>query len=736
MLETDMPVLVVCLEALVAAAALASAPAAPQAAFYVDPTFTGTGDGSERAPWRTLVEDGNPAFAGQWAAINRALAEGSVTVYFSARQARRDAPEELVGSVRLERTDKSDHRLTLDGMSVWNTDDAAPRWKPYTGPHRMRIRMTRGCCFSIGWDDDVARDHVTMRGFEVTGNGARIRWGGSDTVLEYIWSHDVQGVGATVQFNAAVTDWPECRDLGRCQGIVIRNNVIERGIGEGIYLAGTYTRTEDGGCPDYGITHRSILIEGNTIVDPGANGEEGDGIDLKAGLVDVTVRNNVIRNPHAGKRGADGITCLGVPGGGRTNYVIEGNIISGAKHGMILGGLNGAVIGGNVVEGCTRVGIYLCADPGRPDRAVEISRNTVLGAGVGLGEVDGVVLRHNYLVGKGRQITGWNAVGVDSDWNFMAPAGSEFPEGPHSVVREKAPAGSEPDGVFGAPGAPRAERASPVPRRTMEGVTERVLIERARTPDWYDGLGFDLKVPAIRGMTFHFWPQEAWGVPGEAGAHGDDWEFVRLRHLRDIKEHADGSWSYRTEGLYLPDVEFAVRIAPTRDSVEVEYRVTNRGERRRYVTTAPCLQLPEDSFGGAATARRRERVWVVTKRGGLTRVSGTRHQPGGKPWSQIYFAGDIPGRPVRHGFGLSPDTATAGFAAAESLDGRIVVAVATEDFVATAYALLNCLHANPGRWCEPGESWTSRWRAYFLAGASPDRLVERAERDLPRLRVR
>jgi len=430
-----MPVLHGILQILLVAAALAS----PPAAFYVDPSFTGTGDGSERAPWRTLVEDHNPAFAGQWAAINRALADGSVTVYFSARQSRRDAPEELVGSVRVARADRSEHRLTLDGMSVWNTDDAAPRWKPYTGTSRMRIRMTRGCCFSIGWDDDVSRDYVTMRGFEVTGSGARIRWGGSDTVLEYIWSHDVKGVGATVQFNAAATDWPECRDLGRCRDITIRNNLIERGIGEGIYLAGTYTRTEDGGCPGYGVTHRSILIEGNTIVDSGINGEEGDGIDLKAGLVDVTVRNNVIRNPHAGKRGADGITCLGEPGGARTNYVIEGNRITGARHGMILGGLNGAVIRGNVVEGSTRVGIYLCADPGRPDRAVEISRNTVRGCGIGLGEVDGVVLRHNVLTGRGRQITGWSVKGLDSDWNFMTPAGSEFPEGPHSVVGGRPP---------------------------------------------------------------------------------------------------------------------------------------------------------------------------------------------------------------------------------------------------------------------------------------------------------
>ena len=152
------------------------------------------------------------------------------------------------------------------------------------------------------------------------------------------------------------------------------------------------------------------------------------------------MRNNTIRNPRAGRRRANGITCLGNPGG-RTDYLIEGNRISGARHGMILGGLNGATIQGNVVERSARVGIYLCADPESPDREVEVSYNTVLGSGIGLGEVDGVVLRHNLLVGKGRQITGYNARGVDSDWNIMVPAGSSFPEGRRSVVQKNAPPG-------------------------------------------------------------------------------------------------------------------------------------------------------------------------------------------------------------------------------------------------------------------------------------------------------
>src|SRR5438105_699302 len=94
-------------------------------------------------------------------------------------------------------------RLTLDGMSKYNTNDTQPSWADYRGPSKMRLTMRSGCCFSIGWDDDVQRDYITIRGFEVTGSGARIRWGDSYSVLEYIWSHDVTDLGATVQFNAA-----------------------------------------------------------------------------------------------------------------------------------------------------------------------------------------------------------------------------------------------------------------------------------------------------------------------------------------------------------------------------------------------------------------------------------------------------------------------------------------------------------------------------------------------------
>jgi len=412
------------------------APESAQTAFYVDPTFTGTGDGSAQAPWRAF-EDGNPDQATQWSAINGALAAGPVIIYFSARQATTDVAEEILGSVSVNRTDKSSNRLTLDGMSKYNTNDANPSWAD-NGSSRMRIRMSSGCCFSIGWDGEGKQDYVTLRGFEVTGSGARITWGGSYSVLEYIWSHDVTHLGATVQFGGAVSDYPACRDLGKSHDITVRNIRVERSIGEGIYIAGTYVLPSDGGCPSYGNTHSDILIEGNTIIDPGSNGEEGDGMDLKAGLMNVTVRNNVITKTHNAFEGG-AITSSGVFPPAKTNYLIEGNRLYAVEGGMALGLQNGTIIRNNLVYNCTggtNTGIYVEGDATYPNTNMEIYNNTVYGcaAGVGLAATNSARLRNNLLFGGAYPIAGYDSTGVDSDYNLMTPTGSQFPEGTNSII--------------------------------------------------------------------------------------------------------------------------------------------------------------------------------------------------------------------------------------------------------------------------------------------------------------
>jgi parallel beta-helix repeat protein len=418
-------------------------PASSQTAFYVDPTFTGTGNGTAASPWKSF-EDGNPNQTIQWNAINSALATNDVIIYFSARQAGSDTPEQIVGSVHVLRTDQSNHRLTLDGMSKYNTNDATPSWADYAGSSKMRISKTDGCCFSIGWYDPTEGDpkmhYVTMRGFEVSGSGARITWAGSHTVLEYIWSHDVTTLGATVQFGPAVSNYPVCQDLGKKNDITVRNNTIERGIGEGVYIAGTYHSIAYGGCLSYGNTHSDILIESNTVNNSGANGGQGDGIDLKAGLMHVTVRNNVITNTHPPGGGGDGIVSEGVFAPAKTNYLIEGNrIFNGTGFGIALLGQNGTVVRNNIIYNMATSGIGLYGDVGINNANLRIYNNTLYrnAGNVSIGQTNGIILRNNLVFGDstgGNQMDAWSSTGIDSDYNLMAPTGAGFTEGTHSRV--------------------------------------------------------------------------------------------------------------------------------------------------------------------------------------------------------------------------------------------------------------------------------------------------------------
>jgi hypothetical protein len=388
----------------------------------------------------------------QWDAINRALAFSDVIAYFSARHAHEDRAEQIVGSVsfgsvvRVIRSDTSTHRLTLDGESLYNTNNIRGAWALNTGTAKMRLRMTGGCCISIGWDNDASYDNVTIRGFEVTGSGARIRWGGSYSVLEDMRVDDITSLGATVQFNSALQDGT-CNFLGIDHDIKLRQNVIERGIGEGIYIAGNYNLADDGGClvpPNDGDNHYDILIEANTVVDPGINGDEGNDIDLKAGMYNVTIRGNNLSRTHFGS----GISTLGqMPASTHlSNYLVEQNVIGAVAagyYGMSLNGLKGVVVRNNLIRNYN-VGSYgsivsQARLPGATPNAAmfQIYNNTVdLCYGMAFADMDDApLLRNNlFLITGAFPAINYATAGIDSDYNVFAVAGPAIAEGPNSVI--------------------------------------------------------------------------------------------------------------------------------------------------------------------------------------------------------------------------------------------------------------------------------------------------------------
>jgi hypothetical protein len=449
--------------------------ASNQTQYYVDPTYTGGwNDGSAAHPW-TSLRASDSDYSSKWNTIMDALGSADVIVYFSARQARSDVSEVFTmtngDELFVNRTcrggtyncpgtgDTTTKKLTLDGESLYNTNDTTPNWVTYTGTHKFKIdcgSSTTNCDGeALGWADDNKRDNVTIRGFEVTGSAARINFGGNDNVLEDVWSHDVKDLGAQVQFQGAVSDCTDgnpypslvcnagCdQNFGKAKRLTVRNNLIERGIGEGLYIAGTYLYPTYGGCPSYGNTHSDILIEGNTINDPGYNGDEGDGMDLKAGLHEMVVRNNVVKNYHEACEGG-GINANGIfqPTSGHTytNYIFEQNIVHGGVMttcnyggGISLGATYGTIVRNNLIYktvGDGGAGINVEGDSTFPNKYVTVYSNTTYGnasPGIGVSYTSHMRLLNNLLVGDTLAnvveidgTTGGNA-DISNDYNIFA----------------------------------------------------------------------------------------------------------------------------------------------------------------------------------------------------------------------------------------------------------------------------------------------------------------------------
>ena len=392
--------------------------------YYVDPDWTGAENGTASQPWSAL----NSA---TWVAINNSLTNGDVTIYFSAREANSDIGEMYGGRLSIYRTSTSSYRLTVDGMSKWNTDDTYPSWQDYMG--NSKLKLSPSASIALGWYE-AQQDNITMRGFEVSGSVARVMFAGDNLIVEHIYSHDITTNGATVQMAYANND--SCIETyGRFSNVIIRNNYIENGYGESIYVGGTNS------CPSYGNSHDNILIENNTIINAGVNGAQGDGIDVKNGITNVTVRGNTI----IGARNL-GITAAGVYSGNQ-NLLIENNkIYGGLNRGIQVGSgtwsayANGATIRNNIVYNNTDVGISITGS-GQGSQNINIYNNTVYGNGK-MGLSYGTVNNHNSknnLVfannNNGNQISIWGTnTNIVSDYNLYSPSGGYGSEGTNSLI--------------------------------------------------------------------------------------------------------------------------------------------------------------------------------------------------------------------------------------------------------------------------------------------------------------
>lgn len=332
--------------------------------FYVDPDYAGTGNGSAAYPWTSLDNSA-------WITINNALQTGEVTVYFSAREANTDTPERTTTPLNILRTNTSTFRFTVDGMSKYNTDDATPSWSTYTGANKFEITASYPLSTLI-----ENRNYVTIRGFKTNsgagglGGQALYYWGGSHVVIENNdLSMDPAAVdGATLQYGYAHFSDTKIRGNGGGTDVVIRNNIVHDTVGECIYIGGS----DNTNLP----AHSNIVIEGNLIYNCGIRGEEGDCIDIKDMITNITVRNNICKNAYDLYNNSNGIRSQSAP------ILIEGNVIEGAtRSGIHLGTVWGTHMMGNTIKNNVLVGnlngIELQADGAHTLTNTLIANNTI-----------------------------------------------------------------------------------------------------------------------------------------------------------------------------------------------------------------------------------------------------------------------------------------------------------------------------------------------------------------------
>ena len=258
---------------------------------YVDPDWTGDQTGAAATPWTSLT-------ASAWTTINTALATDDVTIYFSARNASIDKDETTTTQLQLKRTDTGTHRLTLDGMSQYNTNDANPSWAMYSGSSRFQHNISvTGADALVGYlVAPTLQSYITVRGFRFfAADGKAVNyWGGNHVIIEYNemkhTAHTSDNSGLLIQYARKVgqTEVP-CvpNDQHNCgvTDVIIRNNIIHNTNGECIYIGGTENTNF--------TAHSNILIENNTLYNCGQSaGGEDNKIDIKDGSTGVTIRGN------------------------------------------------------------------------------------------------------------------------------------------------------------------------------------------------------------------------------------------------------------------------------------------------------------------------------------------------------------------------------------------------------------------------------------------------------------
>jgi uncharacterized protein (DUF779 family) len=281
--------------------------------FWVAPDWAGTKSGTQSQPWSAL----------NWTSINLALASGDVTVYFSARKAISDTDAIYNGGIGISsKTPNPVGTLILDGNSYYNSSISSPNWVAYSGKSKCQVRN-----FDAQDSSHTKYNKVTIRGFRVrqTSSGKCISICGDNWLIEgNDIAHGPGGSSGPCLMLTPTSDGAHEGSSAYClpsNNIVIKNNEIHDSYGELMYIGGggVVDTSAGAGYP----SHTNVQILNNIIYNCGTYGAQGDCIDLKGGLVNVTIKGNNVTGNAANARMF--VSQGQINGGPDQNYIIEDN---------------------------------------------------------------------------------------------------------------------------------------------------------------------------------------------------------------------------------------------------------------------------------------------------------------------------------------------------------------------------------------------------------------------------
>jgi len=304
--------------------------------YYIDPTYTDTdsdANGSAANPWTDI--------SSIWSSINTALESDNVKIYISARTVESDVAEDLSEGIYItNKTADPGFTLTINGNDYYNTNDShnSGSWTSYSGSNRAQ------CDFVNAQNAAHTKyNNVTIQGLEIyrKTNGKAISIAGDDWTVDDCEVHHGSGVsGGPLVLLVPTADGAHEGSSNystQCDNITISNCTIFDSYGELVYLGGAgCSQTDSTGdtyCDGF-PSHNNITISGNTLYNGGTRGGQGDAIDMKAGLTNVTITDNEIYSLNSDGNDFRGIVTQGQNSTGpNQGIIIEKNLFRDMDNG-------------------------------------------------------------------------------------------------------------------------------------------------------------------------------------------------------------------------------------------------------------------------------------------------------------------------------------------------------------------------------------------------------------------